>query len=114
VTILEVESERGNGLVRIALKGELDLSTAAKVETELRRAEESSEPLLVLDLGGLTFLDSTGLRTIVAADRRAREVGRRFAIVRGPGPVQRVFTVTKLDERLDMVDDLSAVMRHEA
>jgi anti-sigma B factor antagonist len=109
VTILEVETERRDGLVRIALKGELDLSTTGKVETELRRAEATAEPLVVLDLAGLTFLDSTGLRMIVAADKRAREAGRRLAIVRGPGPVQRVFTVTKLDERLEMVDDLSAI-----
>jgi anti-anti-sigma factor len=54
-------------------------------------------------------MDSTGLRTIVTADARAREEGRRLAIVRGPDAVHRVFSVTRLDERLDMIDDPAAV-----
>ncbi len=66
-------------------------------------------PVIVLDLSKLTFLDSTGLRCLVTADRRAREAGRRVVIVRGPDAVQRVFEITRLDERLEIVDDASAV-----
>jgi anti-anti-sigma regulatory factor len=49
------------------------------------------------------------LRCLVTADERARDAGRRLVIVRGPEPVQRVFTITRLEERLEMVDDASAV-----
>ena len=59
----------------------------------------------MVDLSKLTFLDSTGLRCIVTADERAREEGRRIVIVRGPDAVQRVFSITRLEERLEMVDD---------
>jgi anti-anti-sigma factor len=104
VTILEVETVEEQGLVRLVLKGELDLSTVGKVEEELRRAEAAEPGLLVLDLGGLTFLDSTGLRLIVTADQRAREQGRRVAILKGPDTVQRVFAITRLDERLEMLE----------
>lgn len=90
--------------VEISLKGELDLSTIEKVEQELTRAEDDGHRLIVLDLGGLTFLDSTGLRTIVTADQRARRSGRRVVILKGPATVHRVFTITRLDERLEMVD----------
>jgi anti-anti-sigma factor len=107
VTILEVETVEGDGLVRLVLQGELDLSTASKVEEELRRAEAGEPAVLALDLSQLTFLDSTGLRLIVTADQRAREQGRRLAIVKGPDPVQRVFAITRLDERLEMVEDAS-------
>ena len=107
--ILEVETEDRNGLVHVALRGELDLSTVAKVQDELRRVEEGEPPVMVLDLSRLSFLDSTGLRCLVTADERAREAGRRVVIVRGPDPVQRVFTITRLEERLEMVDDASAV-----
>jgi anti-anti-sigma factor len=104
VTILEVETVEEDGLVRLALRGELDLSTVSKVEDELRRAEADEPKLLLLDLGELTFLDSTGLRLIVTADQRAREQGRRLAIVKGPETVQRVFAITRLDERLEMLE----------
>jgi anti-sigma B factor antagonist len=109
VEILEVMTEDRNGLVHVALVGELDLSSVAKVQEELRRAEASSPATLVVDLSKLTFLDSTGLRCIVTADQRAREEGRRIVIVRGPDAVQRVFTITRLDDRLEMVDDAASI-----
>jgi anti-sigma B factor antagonist len=105
VEILDVTSETREGRVHVALVGELDLSTVGKVQEELRRVEQSQPPTVVIDLSKLTFLDSTGLRCIVTADERARDAGRRMVIVRGPDPVQRVFTITRLEERLEMVDD---------
>jgi anti-anti-sigma factor len=109
VTILEVESEERDGLVHVALRGELDLSTVAKVQEELSRVEADGPPIVVLDLTQLSFLDSTGLRCVITAAERAREAERRFVVVRGPAPVQRVFSITRLEDRLEMVDDLSAV-----
>jgi len=50
VEILDVETEDRNGLVHVALKGELDLSTVGKVQDELRRVEEGEPPVMVLDL----------------------------------------------------------------
>jgi anti-sigma B factor antagonist len=109
VEILDVRTEDRDGLVHVSLVGELDLSTVAKVQEELRRVEASAPTTLVMDLSKLTFLDSTGLRCIVTADERARDEGRRMVIVRGPDAVQRVFSITKLDDRLDMVDDADAL-----
>jgi anti-anti-sigma factor len=109
VEILDVRTEDRNGLVHVALVGELDLSSVAKVQEELRRIEASAPATLVVDLSKLTFLDSTGLRCIVTADERARAEGRRIVIVRGPDAVQRVFAITRLDDRLEMVDDAGAI-----
>jgi anti-anti-sigma factor len=109
VEILDVQSEDRNGLVHVALRGELDLSTVGKVQDELQRVEASSPRVVVVDLSKLTFLDSTGLRCLVTADERARDAGRRVVIVRGPEAVQRVFSITRLEDRLEMVDDASAV-----
>ena len=109
VEILDVRTEDRNGLVHVALVGELDLSSVTKVQEELRRVEASAPPTLVVDLSKLTFLDSTGLRCIVTADERARSEGRRIVVVRGPDPVQRVFSITRLDDRLEMVDDAAAI-----
>ena len=105
MTILDFETREGPDTTKISLRGELDLSTTFKVERELQRVEGATPDLLVLDLSGLTFLDSTGLRLIVGADQRARRADRRLAIVKGPAAVHRVFSITKLDERLEMVDD---------
>jgi anti-anti-sigma factor len=71
--------------------------------------EKDGPSVLVLDLSQLSFLDSTGLRAVVTADERARSNGRRLVVVRGPDPVQRVFAITRLEERLEMVDDGQSV-----
>ena len=107
--ILEVTTQDSGGHVTVSLKGELDLSSVGKVEEELERVEKDGPSVLVLDLSQLTFLDSTGLRAVVTADERARSNGRRLVIVRGPDPVQRVFAITRLEERLEMVDDGQSV-----
>ncbi len=92
--------------MQVMLSGELDMSTVEKVEDELRRIEDEVETLLVLDLSRLSFLDSTGLRLMVTADGQARKAGRRLVIVKGPEAVQRVFGIMKLDEKLEMVNDI--------
>jgi anti-anti-sigma factor len=61
---------------------------------------------LVLDLGNLEFMDSTGLRIILSADTAARKNGRRLRLVEGPEAVHRVFRLTLMDQRLDFVSDL--------
>jgi anti-anti-sigma factor len=107
--ILEVTTQDSGGHMTVSLKGELDLSSVGKVEEELERVEKDGPSVLVLDLSQLSFLDSTGLRAVVTADERARSNGRRLVIIRGPDPVQRVFAITRLEERLEMVDDGQSV-----
>ena len=110
MTTLEVTtSDRADG-VHVELSGELDLATAPKLEDELRHVEERGPGLIVLDLRPLSFMDSSGLRSLLAADARAREAGRRLVLVRGDERVQRVLRITRLDERFDIVDDVDAVV----
>jgi len=103
--LLEVTTDQVDGGARIALAGELDIASAPDVEAAFGRLEDGGPPgLIVLDLRELEFIDSTGLRTVVAADTRAREQDRRLEIVRGSDAVNRIFSVTGLDERLVFVD----------
>lgn len=104
MSLLNVDIQESDGRTQIALSGELDISSARRVEDELAAAQARSLELLVLDLRELEFMDSTGLRLIVRADEAARANGTRFVIVRGPEAVQRVFKIVGLDDRLEMVD----------
>jgi anti-anti-sigma factor len=100
--------ERGEA-VHVTLRGELDISSAPRLEEDLRRIEAEGPPLLILDLAKLDFMDSTGLRLLIAADSRAREAGRRLVVGQGNEMVQRVLRLTRLDERLDIVADPGAL-----
>jgi anti-anti-sigma factor len=97
-------SEEGDDERALELFGELDLASTATLEEELRAAEASDAHTIVLDLSGLTFMDSTGLRAVLVADRRLRDAGRRLCLVRGPRAVDRVFTLTGADRRLEFLD----------
>jgi anti-sigma B factor antagonist len=110
VTTLSLETREHEGAVRIALSGELDLSSALTFDDELRRAEERMPECLVLDLRKLRFMDSTGLRLIMSAHRRAKTRGRRLAIVLGSDPVKRLFRLAGVNRRLDIVEHPSAVL----
>jgi len=107
--LLELTTETDGTTVRLALTGELDIAGAARVEQALERIEREPPATIVLDLRELAFMDSTGLRVIVAADSRAREQARRLVIVRGSDTVQRIIEMTRLHERLDIVDDPAAL-----
>ena len=102
---LDLETTRDGTVAVVAPTGELDISGATVLEAELDRLAEDPElGSVVLDLRGLEFMDSSGLRLVVLADMRAREAGRRFALIRGGDTVHRVFEITRMSDRLDFVD----------
>lgn len=105
MNLLDVSSAVQGGRAILALTGELDLNTVPEAETSFQQlATESGSSPIVLDLRELTFMDSAGLRFILAADARARESNRPLVIVRGPQPVHRVFRLAMLEERLAFAD----------
>jgi anti-sigma B factor antagonist len=99
---VDVRSE-GRATV-IALSGELDLASSAALDEELLRVIESGAQQVVIDLRELEFMDSTGLSTLVKAHQRADEAGQGFAVVRGPQQVQRLLSLTGVEERLTIAD----------
>jgi len=106
---LDVTTEQRPGQTRVVLIGELDIASTGGLEEQLAAIEVNSPGMLVLDLRRVEFIDSTGLRALIAADERARTEGRRLAVVRGPNAVARLLTVTQLDQRFEIVDDPDAV-----
>ncbi len=107
--MLDVRINEGNGTAVVALAGELDISEVADVEKQLKAVEKRGPDLLVLDLRGLNFMDSSGLRIVLEADLRSRREARRFALIPGPEPVHRVFLIALLDKRLDFIEDPSTL-----
>jgi anti-sigma B factor antagonist len=105
VPSVRFETSRKGTVAVVAPTGDLDLSGAEPLEAELERLlAEPGLDAIVLDLRGLAFLDSSGLRVVVVAHMRARDAARRFVLVRGSETVHRVFEITRMAERLEFVD----------
>lgn len=102
---MEVGTQVNSGIALITARGELDLAGAPHLDDAIEAASrERGVEGIVVDLSGLEFMDSSGLRTIVQADRRVRARGLRFALVRGGEPVHRVFEITRMTDRLSWVE----------
>ena len=89
----------------VAPRGELDLFTVDELKTALAERPEPCDAV-VLDLRGLTFFDTSGMRLVVETLQELDGSGIRFAILRGSEDVQRPFALARLDERLPFFDDL--------
>jgi anti-sigma B factor antagonist len=87
--------------VRVVPCGELDIATTPQLERQLRELHEAGFRRIVLDLRGLRFMDSTGLRLIMGQDALARADGHAFTLVAGPPAVQRIFELACVLDRLD-------------
>jgi anti-sigma B factor antagonist len=99
-TLFSCEVGRNDSTAWVRPAGDLDLDTVHTVESKLAELREEGYRSLVLDLRGLTFMDSTGLRLVIRWHTAARDDGFRFAVVPGTESVQRVFELTGMDAHL--------------
>ena len=84
----------------LCLTGELDLASAPILESEIERSDLAAAAIVVLDLRELKFIDSTGLRVLLAAHERSAERGQEFAVTPGSEQVQRLLSITRVSEHL--------------
>lgn len=84
--------------VVLKLQGELDMASAPGLGRALATALDAAPAMLTLDLAGLTFLDSTGLRVLITASRRASGQGCTF-VIRSPNrSVLRTLQLTGVEK----------------
>ena len=98
------EITRRSDAAVVTMKGDLDIASEARATAQLERAMDGCG-VLVADLRELAFLDSTGVRVLLAAHLRAQERGLRFGVVRGDGMIARLLEVTRISDRFPVVDD---------
>jgi anti-sigma B factor antagonist len=99
-----VDIRRGTGRMILELRGELDMASSGLLEEVLAEADLGDSDAVVLDLSGVSFTDSTGLKAIFKVRKAVRDGGRSFAVTRGSTQVQRLLTLTRLDEHLNTIE----------
>jgi anti-sigma B factor antagonist len=100
----EVQVQRRQGRLLVRPVGELDIATVGRVRAAVAERGQSDD--LVVDLGGLGFLDTSGVQLMVELYRRADEDGWGLTIVRGGAAVQRVFEIAGLETILPFADEV--------
>ena len=97
-------SELPSGWQCIVVEGEVDLATVEELENAIEQAFSRNSHPLVVDLSESSFMDSTGLKALVMADRRFEEDGRSFAIAVSGGPVARLIDLSGVESSVRIVD----------
>jgi anti-anti-sigma factor len=101
--LLSIRCERRGSAYHVEPRGELDIATAEQLEQELRTAEESDAETIVLDLSGLEFMDSTGLRVVLDINERCGGDGGRLRVIAGAPAVERLLDIVGLRGRLPLI-----------
>jgi anti-sigma B factor antagonist len=94
------QAERG----RLKLTGELDLASVARVEQAVDATLAEGMRALVLDLAGVSFVDSSGLRLFIVLDQRARAEGWKLTLTRPQQQAMTVFVVSGLEDNLPFAE----------
>jgi anti-anti-sigma factor len=106
-TGFSISTSDRDGRAVVVIRGELDLATAPDLEAVLSERLDAGQDVVV-DLRELAFLDSTGLRVLVAAHARVEGGEQRFLIVRPrPGAtIEKILAIAGVESVLDLIDDL--------
>lgn len=97
----------GDTWLALNVTGEIDLATVDQLTSELDAVFEGDASNVVVDLTGTSFMDSTGLKSLVMAQRRYQEAGRSFAIQVDGGPVSRLIDLSGLQSSITVIRDRS-------
>ncbi|MGW4527237.1 STAS domain-containing protein [Amycolatopsis sp. NPDC004378] len=87
----------GSGPV-LTVRGELDVATAPQLRTRIGELTLDAGQLLVVDLAGVTFCDSSGISALIAARNAAQAANAEVALVAVPARITRTFELTGLAE----------------
>jgi anti-sigma B factor antagonist len=94
--LLSITRSNEDGSVVLALAGELDVISAPELAEQLEALAADASPRVLLDLSGLSFVDSAGVSVLVKARHAAEESGRRLILRNATEQVHQVFSVLGL------------------
>jgi anti-sigma B factor antagonist len=92
----------------VAPSGELDIFTAPDLRDAMQRVSDRAA-VVILDLRGLTFCDTTGVHVVDEAHHTARARGARLVVVPPPHPADAVFDLTGIGDHLDFATDPATI-----
>lgn len=98
------------GVALLALEGELDLAVSGLLDAAVQRLLEDRQRLVVIDLGGLTFCDSSGLGALLRSSRTLRTAGGTCLVAGARGPVARLLELTSMEQVIRVVADVQPAL----
>lgn len=87
--------------VTVCLSGEIDHHSAAMLREEIDRAIENSYPeVLIMDFGGVTFMDSSGIGLVMGRYKLMQNISGKVIIENAPKSIRKVFKMSGIEKLL--------------
>lgn len=93
-TLLSITFHPDGDEIRVAAAGEIDFTTAERFRTGLYTAINRNYPRILVDMGGVLFMDSSGISILIHAQRRAQAAGATLTVINCQPPIRQVLEVT--------------------
>jgi len=103
-----VDSEVQADTARLTVAGELDIATVSQLEAEVEAVLARGVRELILDLSGLTFIDSSALRLFIVLKDRSAGEDWRLSLTRPAGPALSIFQISGAEEHLPFIEEPGA------
>ena len=104
---MQVHTFERDAIICIALIGELDHHAARQAMDEIARIyDKHLPPTAELDMGGVSFMDSSGIALILSTLRRAREIGGKLRVSHVPHQAMRVLNAAGIERLVEIVPDV--------
>lgn len=99
-----------DGACVLTVAGELDVAASPHLSERLNQLIRQGSGDVIVDLSGVSFVDSTGLAVLLNALRRLTRARRRMPVVIGNGAVRRAFDITRLHWTFEVFDDVDSAL----
>lgn len=103
-----LSSEPIEGGLLAQINGDINLKNSAELRNAFMETVSDGVPVLIVDMGGVSFMDSSGVATLVEVLRVQRQAGNKLVLCNLQPRVQSVFTISKLDSLFTIVADVEA------
>ena len=104
---MEMTVQEEDGVTRIVLVGKLDIKGAAAVDLRFN-AIAGGRPKAAIDLTGVDYMASMGIRLLVMSGKTATQRGNKIVLFGANEPVGKVITTSGLDQIIPMAEDWTA------
>lgn len=112
---LEIEhAQIADGWVSLSIKGEIDLSTVEQLEGAMDQVFGDDNANVLVDLTPTSFMDSTGLRSLINSHNRFRESARSFAVMVQDGQISRLLDISGVRHKLQVISDPGEILPSES
>ncbi|MCU0301054.1 MAG: STAS domain-containing protein [Candidatus Nanopelagicales bacterium] len=108
---LQVQTRQEGDVAVLAASGEVDVYTAPDLDRALGETLAEGRAHLVIDLSGVSFLDSTGLGVLVKGLKGAREADGWLRLVVTSERIRKIFDITGLDAAMPLFDTVDDALR---